>query len=476
MSNTGSCTQSVSVAANKCTDASGNGNTASNTLSMTIDRTAPTVKLSVTNQTCTSFTINITSAADNSGGVGLHSTSAYAFKISGGSWQGGGYISNKSCTFSNLTASTSATSYSIVVRVRDALGNYSDTTITASTLAAVAQITNTGAYYPSIQEAVNAQNTSDIKLLVNRNESVTVSSGKTIVFNFNGKTWNCNGSSTVLINRGTVSTTGSGVIDGSKTTGSSIYNTGHLELNTGLTIQKYIEGWNINSNDGTLILRGAELYFDGMKDINGNDGENNGTSCMITGGNFYMYSGTIKSTAFGLVSDGDNTTSITYGGKIIADNNIRNKTGSAVICRNGAKTQIRNTSLTCNGNGQYSYYVTNENNTYGDLIIYNRSTNYGMTGSSKGVGGKVLATTNTENGKSQETVTIYNTLKQNLTWYVWTNANGQDDKTETFTTSTGAGNHSITIYKSSHKNETGLYYVHIYETNVGFITNINLNF
>ncbi|MBO6232693.1 MAG: dockerin type I repeat-containing protein, partial [Clostridia bacterium] len=42
VTNTGSCEQSVSVAAGKCIDAAGNNNKVSNTLKITIDRTAPT--------------------------------------------------------------------------------------------------------------------------------------------------------------------------------------------------------------------------------------------------------------------------------------------------------------------------------------------------------------------------------------------------------------------------------------------------
>ena len=45
VTNSGSTTQSVKVNANACTDGAGNGNTASNTVSITIDRTAPTVKV-----------------------------------------------------------------------------------------------------------------------------------------------------------------------------------------------------------------------------------------------------------------------------------------------------------------------------------------------------------------------------------------------------------------------------------------------
>ena len=45
VTNSGSTTQTVKVNAGVCTDSVGNGNTASNTLNITIDRTAPTVKI-----------------------------------------------------------------------------------------------------------------------------------------------------------------------------------------------------------------------------------------------------------------------------------------------------------------------------------------------------------------------------------------------------------------------------------------------
>ena len=61
VTNSGSTTQTVKVDANKCTDAAGNGNTASNTVSITIDKAAPTVtitanKTSPTNASSITYT------------------------------------------------------------------------------------------------------------------------------------------------------------------------------------------------------------------------------------------------------------------------------------------------------------------------------------------------------------------------------------------------------------------------------------
>ncbi len=53
VTNAGSTTQTVKVDANKCTDKAGNGNTASNTFTMNVDRTAPTVNITADKTTPT---------------------------------------------------------------------------------------------------------------------------------------------------------------------------------------------------------------------------------------------------------------------------------------------------------------------------------------------------------------------------------------------------------------------------------------
>ena len=90
VNNSGSTTQSVSVSAGVCIDAAGNGNTASNTLTITIDRTVPTVEITADKESPTNassitytftFSENVTGFAK--GDVGVTNGTAGTFSGSG---------------------------------------------------------------------------------------------------------------------------------------------------------------------------------------------------------------------------------------------------------------------------------------------------------------------------------------------------------------------------------------------------------
>ena len=117
VTNSGSCTQKVSVEKGKCTDSVGNSNTASNTLSIGIDRTAPTCSLATpTNGLATSL---ILTKADNKGGSGLAS---YAISTSSSAPAASAYV-NDTAASKTITGLKPNTTY--YVWVKDKAGNVS---------------------------------------------------------------------------------------------------------------------------------------------------------------------------------------------------------------------------------------------------------------------------------------------------------------------------------------------------------------
>lgn len=110
--------------------------------------------------------------------------------------------------------------------------------------------------------------------------------------------------------------------------------------------------------------------------------------------------------------------------------------------------------------------------------IRNRANNYGITGNIEGT--PVVATTNTEPGQSSEKVTVYATGSNYVLFPVWTSKNDQDDIIWMQSYSE-TGTHTVTINKSEHNNETGIYQVHIYTATSNYapkdgIANLTITF
>ena len=87
----------------------------------------------------------------------------------------------------------------------------------------------------------------------------------------------------------------------------------------------------------------------------------------------------------------------------------------------------------------------------------------------------MIATTNTGPGQTQERVTVYNLQTTNILFPTWTEKNGQDDidwKHGTYTSESAsqapAGHSTVTILKSRHNNETGIYNVHVYSADANW--------
>ena len=219
--------------------------------------------------------------------------------------------------------------------------------------------------------------------------------------------------------------------------GSIIQNYGTMIMNSG-NVEREDDGWGIN-NQGTFYFKGGSINLNAV---------GFGTALYNISGTIEMTGGIINSKSYGLVVDGGKVT--TYGGKI----NITDSTGSSgVLVRNNGKGTFINTTI--NGYGNVIY---NSTDSFNNCVVRNRTNNYGITG---GIAGKILATTNTDAGQSSEKVTIYNTGHGHLLFPTWTEKNGQDDL-DWMRSQSSTQTHTITVEKSKHNNETGIYYVHIY--------------
>ena len=274
-----------------------------------------------------------------------------------------------------------------------------------------------------------------------------------------------------IINNGEMIIEGNGTI--TTKTSNILENNGTLTINSGNFIKEDGSNERVFANLGTAIVNGG--YFD--RTVDGwtienlgefyiNDGlikmsfvNGAGTAFYNSAGNLYMSGGTIDTKMFGLVVNGGNAK--TTGG-FLRSVYVRNN-GSAEII----STEISNPS---------SWAVINDKN-YTDLIIRSRSENYGITG---GITGKVIETSNIGPGQSSETIQICNTGYNYLTFPTWTSKNSQDD-IEWIASYSSHGSHKVTISKSKHNNESGLYKVDIYSANssyypVTFLAGITLEF
>ena len=372
---------------------------------------------------------------------GNSSTSTYITK----NGSTAGTTGNVTKTFS-LTGLSGSTTYYVKMTAYDVAGNANTSTTLFTTEKAVAQVGSV--YYTSAQNAVNSIATSGtVTMIADTTETrVTIPTSGTILLKMNDKTING-----VIWNNGNVTIEGKGKINGENR---AFENHGTATIKN---VEMEASGsadstWTVFNVTGTLDISNSTIKFTGSKN-----------GCAL-----YNYS-TLNTNDVNITSNKNALVSTN------ATVNIKNgtfKAGDSGIWNQGDNGKINGTNVKITGK---IYSVLNSNSKY-SVILKNRSSNYELTGS---IGGKVLATTNTGAGQTQENITIYNTGSVYLSWPTWTTNKGQDDIKWGETTSSSK-THTYTVKKSDHKNETGVYEVDIYTRENGVaktkLTAIYLNF
>ena len=349
---------------------------------------------------------------------------------------------------------------------KDAAGNVNKKAIIISNIRYVAQIGNIK--YRTLREAIEAVKTDETILMIgDTTENNTVPEGKKFTLDLGEQTI-----TGMFINNGNITITGNGTIymetllkaDSDLATDEYnevlINNYGILTINSG-NYKAEKRGGTIIQNHETMTMNSGNIErngdgwgIDNLKTFYFNGGTISlnavgfGNALYNTSGTIEMTGGTINSKSYGLVIDGGEA--ITYGGKI----NITDSAGNCgVLVRNNGKGTFINTTI----NG-YDNVIYNSTDSFNNCVVRNRTSNYGITGS---IAGKVLATTNTDAGQSNEKVTVYNSEHGHLLFPTWTEKNGQDD-IDWMRSQSSSQTHTITVEKSKHNNETGVYNVHIY--------------
>ena len=246
----------------------------------------------------------------------------------------GQWVSSSSSSFSQ--AVTTAGTYYIYAK--DNAGNVSEVkSCTVYVASAVARIG--GTYFSSLGNAVNAVAANNVQteivLLADTNEAVTIPTGKNIALNLNGKTLSCTG--TPLTNNGTVSIYGGTISsNGNASDGGDIrwalLNNGTAYFLNG-TIKSY--GGFATRNYGTLNMSG------GTFSLTGGDPH----TCVFNEGTFNMSAGAISSDQYGLVTVGDGVSNVT-GGIITCSSD-----DAAVLIRGNGSARFIGSTITQNGVG-----------------------------------------------------------------------------------------------------------------------------
>lgn len=204
--NTGTCVQSVYIRAGAITDQAGNTNAKSNTVTMTIDRTPPTVTFSpepggiAILPGSASATISSKITATDTGGSGL-GTLQYALTAPGVTAEPTSWT-----TFTNGATISIAKCYAgdwnLWVKILDRAGNRCETkNVTYTVGEAVARIGSK--YYTTLQEAIDtvlsspSSPTVSISLLKSITENVKISSGKKIDLSASSSGLTITGSTTI---------------------------------------------------------------------------------------------------------------------------------------------------------------------------------------------------------------------------------------------------------------------------------------
>lgn len=216
-------------------------------------------------------------------------------------------------------------------------------------------------------------------------------------------------------------------------------------------------------------MNSAKVYSDGPHGIINSGGNvtiaggsielkrtTTGTALISSGGHMSMSAGEIVSSGYGFVVKGGSAQ--TTGGSI-SSNSSNAGVYTVALMENAVTLDLNSTKVIRTGASTLAVGNMKSNPQYGELIIRSRDSNYGVTGNcSFGV----VATTNTTPGQSSERVTIYNGGSTIYRFPTWTANNGQDD-IDWMESYSDSGTHTVTIYKSKHKNETGVYHVHFYK-------------
>ena len=256
----------------EATDAAGNKVTKS--LQITnIDKLQPeSFTPGVSGQYTQKFTISASTsdaAATTLYGASGMETNAYRYSIDGGSTYTS-WLSSKSHQFTGLSPGTT---YNVKVQARDKAGNIRTESTTATTLPAVAQISTT--YYASVQDAFDAAKGTtnayeDVTLLVDRDESSTLASGKYVDLNLNGKNLKSS-THTVITNNGSL-TLSNGKM---QTTYTAVENNNYCHIYSG----NYSSGSNVIVNYKNMDISGGTITCTGATT---NAIQNMGT-CTISG-------------------------------------------------------------------------------------------------------------------------------------------------------------------------------------------------
>lgn len=205
---------------------------------------------------------------------------------------------------------------------------------------------------------------------------------------------------------------------------------------SGTTVTNY-DGATTNITGGTITSAGSAT----------------GAGLIAEGGTVKMSGGTINGKQNGILIKGSSRVNTT-GGTIMG-----NSTNAVISVNDSSRAEFINTTIKSNYTAD-PYAVYNNTGSGGNCIIRSRASNFGLTGR---VGKLVIATTNTSTGQASELVRIYNASTTYVFFPTWTNANGQDD-IKWYNTTKSSNYNEIRIYKSNHRNETGLYNVHIYDS------------
>ena len=137
-----------------------------------------------------------------------------------------------------------------------------------------------GVTYSSIAEAIESiSNTATIKLLDNieLTDELVIQSNQNITLDLNGKTLTSTAINTIN-NQGTLTIIGTGVIKNETENGTTIYNTGTVNLNSGVITTSANGGKAINNSSGTVNITGGKVVTEGLGAIaiyNINNGKGN---------------------------------------------------------------------------------------------------------------------------------------------------------------------------------------------------------
>lgn len=210
------------------------------------DTMPPTIdSFTVTGVTGEGITVKVVANDTESG---LKTEGAYTYWLENGEEV---TVSEDTYTFHGLHPDTS---YTIHVRVTDNSGKTVEANTTGKTDVAVAKIEYVT--YPTVQEAFNAVpndgTQTEVELLQNASESVTVDSGKAVVLDL--ATYTLTSSGTTITNQGTLGITNGTV---NATAGATVANNGQLVVAENATLNCSATANQTIENNGSVVVKGT---------------------------------------------------------------------------------------------------------------------------------------------------------------------------------------------------------------------------